>query len=95
MAHLSSRRKDFSGSERRVKEALKLYETLGFDRQERRGDLLSYLGVMCDRQKQRRDAEVYYQEALRSYRDANVTGDNVDITARNLQLNLKRQVRET
>lgn len=92
---MKSRLGDHVASETHVKQALQIYGACGFDRPERHGDLLSYLAVMVDRQKRRKEAEVYYQEALLMYKQHNVEGDNVTITAKNLRLNQKRQVRET
>mmetsp|Transcript_2573 Transcript_2573/g.7718 ORF Transcript_2573/g.7718 Transcript_2573/m.7718 type:complete len:143 (+) Transcript_2573:1198-1626(+) len=91
LAHTLSRKEDYRGSEDNIKRAIAILNHTGFDRRERHGDLLSYLAVMIDRQRRRSDAEMYYQEALRVYRENKITGENVNITLKNLRINLRKQ----
>lgn len=93
LARNLSKAESMNEAEFHLRIALRIYQQVKAG-PEHIGDLLHYIGVVVDRQKKRAEAEHLYKQALTTYKENRLTGNNVDIALKNLSLNLKKQNRD-
>jgi hypothetical protein len=90
LARSLGKTENFSDAESHLRTALQIYEQIEAA-PDHIADLVHYIAVVTDRQRKRREAEMLYRKALDIYKVNNVSGSNVDIAVKNLDLNLRKQ----
>lgn len=94
LARNLSKADDMNEAEKHLRIALDIFATLRVN-PDTQADLKLYIGVMVDRQKKRKEAELLYRQALDMYKSHGFDkgNNNMKIAIKNLVLNLKKQDR--